>query len=191
MVSAGIIFKHFIQKPEVGLLVNYSKLQAGEKSLFCAGRVKDGIAPIDFSADLGTASIQISKELEKHFPKAQSQIKIIFGNLKSVDNIQNRAKGPVSIEPKILRGVKSGDVNSYESAKAYVDYLFNDLNARRIYAYVEDYNLSSQKLCKKLGMRQEGLFKEFISFVNNPDGSPCYENTMQFAILKKEWNGAN
>lgn len=58
------------------------------------------------------------------------------------------------------------------------------MNARRIYAYVE----SSQRLCKKLGMRQEGLFKEFISFINNPDGTPLYENTMQFAILKKEWN---
>ncbi|WP_081303245.1 GNAT family N-acetyltransferase [Helicobacter pullorum] len=77
---------------------------------------------------------------------------------------------------------------AYESAKAYLDYLFNHMNARRIYAYVEDYNISSQRLCKKLGMRQECLFKEFISFINNPDGTPLYENTMQFAILKKEWN---
>ena len=28
---------------------------------------------------------------------------------------------------------------------------------------------------------------DFISFVNNPDGTPHYENTMQYAILKKEW----
>lgn len=76
---------------------------------------------------------------------------------------------------------------AYESAKAYLDYLLN-MHARCIYAYVEDYNISSQRLCKKLGMRQEGLFKEFISFINNPDGTPLYENTMQFAILKKEWN---
>lgn len=77
---------------------------------------------------------------------------------------------------------------AYESAKAYLDFLFNEMHARRIYAYVEDYNISSQHLCQKLGMRQEGLFKEFISFVKNPDGTPLYENTMQFAILKKEWN---
>jgi len=25
------------------------------------------------------------------------------------------------------------------------------------------------------------------TFVNNPDGTPLYENTMQFAILKSEW----
>ena len=38
-------------------------------------------------------------------------------------------------------------------------------------------------------MRQEGLFKEFISFVNNLDGTPHYENTYQYAVLRKEWNG--
>lgn len=55
-------------------------------------------------------------------------------------------------------------------------------------AYVEDYNLSSQHLCKKLGMRKEGEFTEFVSFVNNSDGTPRYENTFQYAVLKKEWN---
>lgn len=43
-------------------------------------------------------------------------------------------------------------------------------------------------LCEKLGMRREGLFMEFVSFVNNPDGTPRYENTYQYAILMKEWH---
>ena len=76
---------------------------------------------------------------------------------------------------------------AYEAAHAFFDYLFRQKGARRIYAYTEDYNLSSQHLCEKLSMRLEGLFKEFVSFVNNPDGTPCYENTLQYAILKKEW----
>ena len=76
---------------------------------------------------------------------------------------------------------------AYEAARAFFDYLFNEKGARRIYAYTEDYNLSSQHLCEKLGMRREGLFMEFVSFVNNPDGTPLYENTMQYAILKREW----
>ena len=42
-----------------------------------------------------------------------------------------------------------------------------------------------QHLCEKLGMRREGLFLEFISFVKNPDGTPKYENTLQYAVLKK------
>ncbi len=74
-----------------------------------------------------------------------------------------------------------------EAARAYLTYLFKDKNARRIYAYVEDTNLRSQNLCERLGMRKEGCFKEFISFTNDQNGTPLYENTMQYAILKKEW----
>lgn len=76
---------------------------------------------------------------------------------------------------------------AYEAAHAFLDYLFREKGARRVYAYTEDDNLSCQRLCEKLGMRREGLFREFISFVNNPDGTPLYENTYQYAILKKEW----
>ena len=76
---------------------------------------------------------------------------------------------------------------AYEAAHAFFDFLFKEKGIRRIYAYTEDYNLSSQRLCERLGMRREGLFMEFVSFINNPDGTPLYENTMQYAILKKEW----
>lgn len=82
----------------------------------------------------------------------------------------------------------TGKGYAYEAAHAFFDYLFNEKGARRIYAYTEDYNKPSQRLCEKLGMRREGLFLEFISFVNNPDGTPHYENTYQYAILRKEWN---
>ena len=78
---------------------------------------------------------------------------------------------------------------AYEAAHAFFNYLFSEKGARRIYAYTEDYNIACQRLCERLGMRREGLFIEFVSFVNNPDGTPKYENTMQYAILKKEWKG--
>ena len=77
---------------------------------------------------------------------------------------------------------------AFEAAHAFFGYLFSQKGARRIYAYTEDDNLASQRLCEKLGMRREGVFLEFISFVNNPDGTPRYENTVQYAILKKEWD---
>lgn len=77
---------------------------------------------------------------------------------------------------------------AFEAAYAFMDYLFREKGARRIYAYTEEDNLSSQRLCEKLGMRREGMFVEFVSFVNHPDGTPKYENTIQYAILKKEWH---
>ncbi len=77
---------------------------------------------------------------------------------------------------------------AYEAAYAFFNYLFESKGARRIYAYTEDYNTASKKLCEKLGMRKEAEYKEFISFVNNDDGTPLYENTLEYAVLKKEWN---
>ncbi|NLU95679.1 GNAT family N-acetyltransferase [Chitinophaga sp. Ak27] len=81
-----------------------------------------------------------------------------------------------------------GNGYASEAARGLFSYLFKVKNARRIYCYVEEDNMRSQKLCRRLGMRQEGLFLEFISFVNNQDGTPRFENTLQFAILKKEWD---
>jgi RimJ/RimL family protein N-acetyltransferase len=36
-------------------------------------------------------------------------------------------------------------------------------------------------------MRREGLFREFVSFKKDDAGAPIYENTMQYALLRKEW----
>ena len=87
----------------------------------------------------------------------------------------------------MLNPAYHGKGYAFEAAKAFFDYLFYQNGVRRIYAYTEDYNLASQHLCEKLGMRREGLFREFVSFVNDAEGNPIYENTYQYAILKKEW----
>lgn len=73
-----------------------------------------------------------------------------------------------------------------EAAAGLLDYLFREAGARRIYGFVEDDNIRSKRLCERLGMRREGCFKEFVTFVNNPDGSPKYEDTCVYAILEKE-----
>ncbi|MBR5094242.1 MAG: GNAT family N-acetyltransferase [Oscillospiraceae bacterium] len=75
----------------------------------------------------------------------------------------------------------------YEMAQAYLDLLFRTMGARRVYMYTEDTNIASQKLCEKLGARREGLFLEFVSFVKDANGEPVYENTIQYAILHREW----
>lgn len=76
---------------------------------------------------------------------------------------------------------------AFEAAKGLLEYLFTQKSTRRIYCYVEEDNLRSQNLCKRLGMRPEGTFIEYISFIKNENGTPKYENTMQFAVLKREW----
>ncbi|MGK1048922.1 GNAT family N-acetyltransferase [Klebsiella pneumoniae] len=73
-----------------------------------------------------------------------------------------------------------------ESVAALFDYLFKVKGARRLYAWVEDYNYSSQKLCERLLMRREGCFKEFVSFENEEDKAR-YDDTYIYALLHKEW----
>ena len=75
-----------------------------------------------------------------------------------------------------------------EAVIGLLDYLFREAGARRIYGFVEDDNIRSKRLCERLGMRREGCFKEFVTFINNPNGTPKYEDTRVYSILKKEWN---
>ncbi|MBQ3077106.1 MAG: GNAT family N-acetyltransferase [Clostridia bacterium] len=89
----------------------------------------------------------------------------------------------------MLHPARQGRGYALEATRAFLDYLFRQKGARRVYAYVEEDNLPGQRLCERLGMRREGLFLEFVSFVSNPDGSPLYENTMQYALLRREWPG--
>lgn len=74
-----------------------------------------------------------------------------------------------------------------EAAQALLSHLFNHRQARRLYAYVETTNHPSARLCEKLGMRLEGVFKEFVTFHNDARGQPVYEDTMQYALLRSEW----
>lgn len=76
---------------------------------------------------------------------------------------------------------------AYESLVKIFDYLFLEKQVRRIYIYTEDTNKNCQSLCRKLNMRCEGLFKKFVSFTNDKNKKPIFENTYQFAILKDEW----
>ena len=71
------------------------------------------------------------------------------------------------------------------------DGLFKRHGVRRIYAYVEDSNVRSQRLCERLGMRREGLFLDFVSFINDAEGHPIFENTFQYAMLSREWRARN
>ena len=87
----------------------------------------------------------------------------------------------------MLHPAYQGQGYGYEAARAYIDHLFRVEHARRVYMYTEDTNVACQKLCEKLGARKEGLFLEYVSFYKDAEGRPVYENTMQYAILRREW----
>lgn len=74
-----------------------------------------------------------------------------------------------------------------EAARALFADLFEARGARRLFAYVEEDNIPSQRLCERLGMRHEGTFKEFVSFEQDAEGHPIFVDTRQYALLRKEW----
>lgn len=80
-----------------------------------------------------------------------------------------------------------GNGYALEAARMLFSHLFIIRNARRLYAYVDAGNTASERLCERLGMRKEGIFQEFVSFVNDENGNPIFENTIQYALLSKEW----
>ena len=72
-----------------------------------------------------------------------------------------------------------------EAAKALLEYGFNKHGLHRIFARHLKKNPASGKVMQKLGMQQEGLFRDH-SFKEDK-----YEDVVFNGILKDEWNKTN
>lgn len=128
-------------------------------------------------------------ETEYYFAIVRKETEKVIGEIEAYPESETPEGEPLdTFSPCwMLNLAYAGKGYAYEAAHAFFACFFREKGARRIYAYTEQDNLPSQMLCQRLGMRREGLFLEFVSFVQNPDGTPLYENTYQYAILKREW----
>ncbi|HVN54786.1 MAG TPA: GNAT family N-acetyltransferase [Anaerolineaceae bacterium] len=68
-----------------------------------------------------------------------------------------------------------------EAVARLLDYLFSDLNLRRVRANCDPQNTSSARLLRRLGMRQEGHFIESLWLKG------CWVDEDWYAILRIEW----
>lgn len=68
-----------------------------------------------------------------------------------------------------------------EAVRAVIDYLFNELNKRRIVASIDPRNEKSIALVERLGFRREAHFKESL-LINGE-----WVDDLIYAILKHEW----
>lgn len=80
-----------------------------------------------------------------------------------------------------------GNGYATEAAKALVDDVFENKNARRVIAMCSPLNNPSWKLLERLGMRREGHLLQNIYFKTNQDGSPIWLDTYEYGILATEW----
>lgn len=74
-----------------------------------------------------------------------------------------------------------------EAARSYIHMLFHKMGVRRVCAFLSAANTKSRRVCERLGMRLEGCFKEYILFLKDSEGNEVYEDSLEYAILKKEW----
>lgn len=78
-----------------------------------------------------------------------------------------------------------------EAARALVDYVFKNKNARRVIAMCNPLNESSWKLLERLGMRREGHLIQNIYFKKDINGQPIWADTFEYGILATEWFSHN
>lgn len=74
-----------------------------------------------------------------------------------------------------------------ESCIRVMDYVFKELDARRIIAECDPQNPPSWKLLERLKMRREGHFRQNIYFFKDKNDIPIWKDTYEYGILKNEW----
>ena len=68
-----------------------------------------------------------------------------------------------------------------------VNYVFNNMNARRVVAMCNPLNVPSWKLLERLGLRREGHLIQNIYFKTNSLGQAIWSDTYEYGILSTEW----
>jgi RimJ/RimL family protein N-acetyltransferase len=83
-----------------------------------------------------------------------------------------------------LHPAYSGRGHMTEAAQAILDIAFSGIGVHRVFARLDPDNHASAALCRRLGMREEGYFKQDVWFKGE------WRDTSIFAILAPEWEAA-
>ena len=188
----SFIIKKFMQKPEIGLNVNYTRLISGSKDMHIALSSADTALK---QADLGTTAYQIGQDITKKFEKAKEQVNGIFNKLEAVEGFSNRPKGPVSVFSKLEKGIKKGKVNSYETA---VDFINDGIGSRfiikplpkltraEIKTMVDEFKINGKPLTKKEKiLLNKYIYNHPMSPEDRDAAFPLFEKFAQPLIEKR------
>jgi len=74
-----------------------------------------------------------------------------------------------------------------EACRRLIDHVFACLGAHRIESHCHPENIRSWRLLERLSMRREGHHVQNASLRREPDGSPIWWDTLDYAILREEW----
>ncbi len=106
------------------------------------------------------------------------------GEVVGLAGLDRREAGPASAELTfLLKAGFWGQGYATEAAAAVVDFGFKRLKLNRIYARHLASNTASGRVLAKLGMRQEGVLREFAPKENG------FEDAVLLSLLRREWDG--
>lgn len=74
-----------------------------------------------------------------------------------------------------------------EACRAFVTYIFEELNGRRLYVGCNEDNENSWKLLERLGFRREAHCIEDVAFKKDENGEPVYVDSYFYAMLRRDW----
>ena len=74
-----------------------------------------------------------------------------------------------------------------EAAKALINKVFEEENARRVVAMCNPLNEPSWKLLERLGFRREGHLIKNIWFKKDKAEKPIWADTYEYGVLAEEW----
>lgn len=80
-----------------------------------------------------------------------------------------------------LHPAYAGRGHMTEAARAILGIAFSGIGVHRVFARLDPDNHASAALCRRLGMREEGYFKQDVWFKGE------WRDTSTFAILAREW----
>ncbi len=123
----GKIAKYFV-KPGKSILAHTQPQQAE----FFSCTMKNGALTRETQAALGDASLFVENLLKTQQPVAKQEVLSLFDNLGSVKQIQNRYKGALSIETKLLRGLKKAENQTFTSMNDAIACIEDGIGSRVI-----------------------------------------------------------
>lgn len=123
------------------------------------------------------------KEAE-NFSKSDEFFAVVLGE-KVIGKLYFSARGNGSFElGYTFNGNYQGKGYAYESARGFLEYAFNSLGARRIFAEINARNDKSIKLVERLKMRKEATFRELLPRKENAE---IFDDFLLYAMLKSEF----
>ena len=147
---------------------------------------------------MGDASVWIDTYLKSLLPGAKKEVVDFFGGMGSVEKIMNRAKGALSVEAKLERGLKQAPGQTFKNIDEAIACIgdsigsrvitksLNKLSEKAIEAMVSDMLIDGQKLtCKQKDLLMCAIYQKNIKPRDKEEAFRLFETFAQPLIEKR------